>query len=107
MEVVAECGDGKSAISLIKREKPDLVFLDIQMPEMDGFGVVTALKEQMPLTVFVTAYDRYAMKAFEVHALDYLLKPVGQERLSEALGHARSSFSIRRRVPSNGECSTF
>ncbi len=92
LEIVAECGDGKSAIALIKREKPDLVFLDIQMPEVDGFGVVSALKEQMPLTIFVTAYDRYAMKAFEVHALDYLLKPVGKERLAEALDHARKQI---------------
>src|SRR5271165_525741 len=92
LEVVAECGDGKSAIALIKREKPDLVFLDIQMPEVDGFGVVTALKEHMPLTIFVTAYDRYAMKAFEVHALDYLLKPVGKDRLAEALDHARKQL---------------
>lgn len=92
LEIVAECGDGRSAISLIKREKPDLIFLDIQMPELDGFGVVTALKEQMPLTIFVTAYDSYAMKAFEVHALDYLLKPVGKERLAEALGHARKQL---------------
>jgi len=90
LEIVAECGDGKSAIAAIRREKPDLVFLDIQMPEVDGFGVVQALKDEfLPLTIFVTAYDRYAMKAFEVHALDYLLKPVGKERLSEALEHAR------------------
>jgi two-component system LytT family response regulator len=92
LEIVAECGDGKSAISTIKREKPDLVFLDIQMPEIDGFGVVSALREEMPLTIFVTAYDRYAMKAFEVHALDYLLKPVVKERLSEALDHARKQL---------------
>jgi two-component system LytT family response regulator len=92
LEVVAECGDGKSAISTIKREKPDLVFLDIQMPETDGFGVVSALREEMPLTIFITAYDRYAMKAFEVHALDYLLKPVVKERLSEALDHARKQL---------------
>jgi two-component system, LytTR family, response regulator len=106
LEVVAECGDGKSAIATIKREKPDLVFLDIQMPEIDGFGVVSALRDQaapetngaglngawMPLTVFVTAYDRYAMKAFEVHALDYLLKPVAKERLTEALDHARKQL---------------
>jgi len=106
LEIVAECGDGKSAIALIKREKPDLVFLDIQMPEIDGFGVVAALRDQatsstngaglngtwMPLTIFVTAYDRYAMKAFEVHALDYLLKPVAKDRLSEALGHARKQL---------------
>ena len=92
LEIVAECGDGKSAIALIKREKPDLVFLDIQMPETDGFGVVSTLRDEMPLTIFVTAYDRYAMKAFEVHALDYLLKPVVKERLSEALEHARKQL---------------
>lgn len=93
LEVVAEAGDGKSAIALIKREKPDLVFLDIQMPETDGFGVVSAIgPQQMPLTIFVTAYDRYAMKAFEVHALDYLLKPVVKERLDEALDHARKQL---------------
>lgn len=93
LEVVAECGDGRTAIALIKKEKPDLVFLDVQMPEVDGFGVVSALQgEQLPLTIFVTAYDRYAMKAFEVHALDYLLKPVGEERLSEALERARKQI---------------
>jgi two-component system LytT family response regulator len=92
LEIVAECGDGKSAISTIKREKPDLVFLDIQMPETDGFGVVSELRDEMPLTIFVTAYDRYAMKAFEVHALDYLLKPVVKERLAEALEHARKQL---------------
>src|SRR5271167_424005 len=95
LEIVAECGDGKSAIALVERENPDLVFLDIQMPEVDGFGVVEALEKQgkLPLTIFVTAYDRYAMRAFEVHALDYLLKPVGKERLSEALDHARKQLS--------------
>lgn len=94
LEIVAECGDGNSTIALIKREKPDLVFLDVQMPEVDGFGVVSALqRDHLPLTVFVTAYDRYAMKAFEVHALDYLLKPVGKERLSEALEHARKQLA--------------
>src|SRR5271157_3336964 len=94
VDIVAECGDGKSAIALIKREKPDLVFLDIQMPEVDGFGVIAALQPEhhLPLTIFVTAYDRYAMKAFEVHALDYLLKPVAKDRLSEALGHARKQL---------------
>ena len=87
LQIVAECGDGKSAIALIKQEKPDLVFLDVQMPEVDGFGVIAALQgEHVPLTIFVTAYDRYAMKAFEVHALDYLLKPVGKDRLSEVPG---------------------
>jgi len=89
LEIVAECGDGKSAIATIRRERPDLVFLDIQMPEVDGFGVVQQLRDDMPLTIFVTAYDRYAMKAFEVHALDYLLKPVGKERLTGAVERAR------------------
>lgn len=91
LQIVAECGDGRSAVAAILREKPDLVFLDVQMPEVDGFGVVEALQKQgsLPLTIFVTAYDRYAMRAFDVHALDYLLKPVNKERLSEALGHAR------------------
>jgi len=89
LEIVAECGDGKTAIATIQRERPDLVFLDIQMPEVDGFGVVYELRDEMPLTIFVTAYDRYAMKAFEVHALDYLLKPVGKERLQEAVTRAR------------------
>ena len=91
LDIVAECGDGKSAIAMILREQPDLVFLDIQMPEVDGFGVVEALQKQgrLPLSIFVTAYDRYAMRAFEVHALDYLLKPVSKDRLGEALDHAR------------------
>ena len=94
INIVAECGDGRSAIAAIPREKPDLVFLDIQMPEVDGFGVVEALQEQgtLPLTIFVTAYDRYAMRAFEVHALDYLLKPVNPERLKVALDHARKQL---------------
>ena len=92
LEIVAECGDGKSAMATIKREKPDLVFLDVQMPETDGFGVVSALRDQMPMTIFVTAYDQYAMKAFEVHALDYLLKPVAKARLSKALEHARKQL---------------
>ena len=88
LEIVAECGDGNSAIALIQSEEPDLVFLDIQMPEVDGFGVVEELQKQgnLPLTIFVTAYDRYAMRAFEVHALDYLLKPVNKERLRRGAG---------------------
>ncbi len=96
LEIVAECGDGKSAIATIERERPDLVFLDIQMPEVDGFGVVSELRDAMPLTIFVTAYDRYAMKAFEVHALDYLLKPVGKDRLKAAVDRARGQL---RRPP--------
>ena len=94
LEIVGECPDGSSAIAAIEREKPDLVFLDVQMPEVDGFGVVEALQKSgiLPLTIFVTAYDRYAMRAFEVHALDYLLKPVNKDRLGEALGHVRKQL---------------
>ena len=93
LEIVAECGDGNSAVAAILREKPDLVFLDIQMPGFDGFSVVKGVMEiEPPLFVFVTAYDRYAMRAFEVHALDYLLKPVNKERLGEALDHARKQL---------------
>jgi two-component system LytT family response regulator len=94
LEIVGECADGSSAIAAIEREKPDLVFLDVQMPEVDGFGVVEALQKSgiLPLTIFVTAYDSYAMRAFEVHAIDYLLKPVNKDRLGEALGHVRKQL---------------
>src|SRR5206468_5568151 len=71
IEIVGECADGHAALAAIKKESPDLAFLDVQMPELDGFGVVAGLKpEQMPAIIFVTAYDQYALKAFEVHALD-------------------------------------
>ena len=91
VQVVAECGDGREAITAIRRENPDLVFLDIQMPDLDGFGVISQLKGgHVPLIVFVTAFDEFAVKAFEVHALDYLLKPFDRERLKNAVAHARS-----------------
>jgi two-component system LytT family response regulator len=94
VEIVSECSDGRAAIAAVEREQPDLLFLDVQMPEVDGFGVVEALQKSgtLPLTIFVTAYDRYAMRAFDVHALDYLLKPVNKDRLSEALGRARAQL---------------
>ncbi len=76
IQVIGECSDGKEAIATIKREKPDLVFLDIQMPEKNGFEVIKSLNpEEAPTVIFVTAYDQYALQAFDVHALDYLLKP--------------------------------
>lgn len=88
--VVGECGDGKSAVSMIKEEVPDLVLLDIQLPELDGFVILEALPaSQLPAIVFVTAYDRFAVKAFEVHAVDYLLKPVEADRLNDALNRVR------------------
>lgn len=87
--IVAECGSGAEAIEAIREHRPDLVFLDIQMPGVDGFGVLEALGRDMPPVVFVTAFDAYAVRAFEVHALDYLLKPFKPARLREALARAR------------------
>ncbi len=90
VEIVGECAHGLDAVKAIEELAPDLVFLDIQMPELDGFGVVEAVgPERMPPTLFVTAYDQHALRAFEVHALDYLLKPFSPERFQQALGRAR------------------
>ena len=90
IEIVAECRDGKEALETIEAEKPDLVFLDIQMPEMDGFEVMENLElDDPPIIIFVTAFDEYALKAFDIHALDYLLKPFDRERFGEALSRAR------------------
>jgi two-component system LytT family response regulator len=89
-EVVGEAGDGAQAAQVIQRLKPDVVFLDVRMPEMDGFGVLAALPEDaLPLFIFVTAFDSYALRAFEVHAVDYVLKPFDRERLRQALSRAR------------------
>jgi two-component system LytT family response regulator len=90
VSVIGQCGDGESAIDAIRRTQPDLVFLDVQMPEMDGFRVVETIGvEQMPMTIFVTAFDRYALHAFDANAVDYLLKPFAADRLSRALARAR------------------
>jgi two-component system, LytTR family, response regulator len=87
--LVGECSNGLEAVEQIRKQKPDLVFLDIQMPELDGFGVVNALApESLPAIVFVTAYDRFALRAFEVHALDYLLKPFDRDRFQKTLARA-------------------
>jgi two-component system LytT family response regulator len=92
-EVVAEAGDGASAVETIEKFHPDLVFLDVQMPECTGFEVLEALEPgQRPLVIFVTAYDVYAVKAFDVHALDYLLKPVDRERFAAAVKRVRQSI---------------
>jgi two-component system LytT family response regulator len=96
VEVVGEAGGGEAALELIRRHSPDLVFLDIQMPEMDGFGVLERIEaERMPVIVFVTAFDRYALRAFEFHALDYLLKPFDDARFEKALAQAKRQIERR------------
>ncbi|MCK5149274.1 response regulator transcription factor [bacterium] len=90
LEIVGQAKNGLEAIEMITSLKPDLVFLDVQMPEVDGFGVISTLGvDKMPHVIFVTAYDQYALQAFEVNALDYLLKPFDQERFHLALQRAR------------------
>ena len=88
VEIVAECANGFEAVKRIGEQAPDLVFLDIQMPKLDGFEVLELL-DPTPAVIFCTAYDEYALQAFEVHAVDYLLKPFGRERLADALERAR------------------
>ena len=100
LELVAECPTGTEAIDAIGRLEPDLVFLDVQMPGASGFEVIEAIgPARMPLVVFVTAFDHYALRAFDVHALDYLLKPFDRQRFQEALVRARQHLER----PSNGD----
>ncbi len=90
VDVIGECGDGESAVGALREGKTDLVFLDVQMPAMDGFQVLTEVgANHMPVTIFVTAYDRYALRAFDANAIDYLLKPVGKDRFERALTRAK------------------
>jgi two-component system, LytTR family, response regulator len=96
-DVVGECDSGPAAVEVIRRDAPDLVFLDVQMPGLDGFGVVQQVGvDRMPMVVFVTAYDAHALRAFEVHALDYLLKPIDDERFARAVDRARQAVAERR-----------
>jgi two-component system LytT family response regulator len=91
IEVIAECRNGKEAVTAIREQSPDVVFLYIQMPEMDGFQVVEEVGAmRMPVTIFVTAYDKHALRAFEAHALDYLLKPFDHDRFNTALQRAKT-----------------
>ncbi|MEO8448217.1 MAG: LytTR family DNA-binding domain-containing protein [Gemmatimonadota bacterium] len=94
IEVVAECGDGRSAVTAIRERSPDLVLLDVQMPELDGFGVIDQVgPAEMPAVVFVTAYDQFALKAFEVSAVDYLLKPFDDARFHAAIARAKAAIT--------------
>ena len=90
IEIIGECGNGREAVTAIKNLNPELVFLDVQMPKMNGFEVVETIgAEKMPTVVFVTAYDEFALRAFEINALDYLLKPVDEERLSKTVNRIK------------------
>jgi DNA-binding LytR/AlgR family response regulator len=102
-EVVAEAADGLEALRLVPQLRPDLLLLDIAMPEVDGFDVAAHLPEPRPLIVFQTAYDEYALQAFEHEALDYVVKPVSRERLERALERARLRLAERRRQELSGE----
>jgi two-component system LytT family response regulator len=96
LEVIGECGNGFEAAEAIRRLQPDLVFLDVQMPGLDGFGVLEALSpDEIPAIVFVTAFDQYAVRAFEAQAVDYLMKPFSRERLEEAVRRVRELLKGR------------
>lgn len=88
IEVVGQADNGVDAVSIINRQKPDLLFLDIQIPQMNGFEVLSQISDP-PVVIFITAHDHYAIQAFEVHAVDYLMKPYSQERFDQAIEHAR------------------
>ncbi|MGK2287010.1 LytR/AlgR family response regulator transcription factor [Pedomonas sp. V897] len=103
VEIVDRCRNGREAIRSIKTHKPDLVFLDVQMPGFDGFGVIEGLMDiEPPLIVFVTAFDEFALKAFEAQALDYLLKPVDEARLAATLQRVRDRLAERRASDESG-----
>ena len=92
--IVGEAGNGEDAVALIENEHPALVFLDVQMPEMDGFGVIEAIgADRMPLVIFATAYDEYALQAFDVCALDYVTKPIDRDRFADALRRAKTRLA--------------
>ncbi len=97
VEILGECASGREAVAAIQSLHPDLVFLDVQMPELDGFAALAALSpEDLPLIIFVTAYDQYALRAFEVSALDYLLKPVDRERFAQTMQRAKARLHSAR-----------
>jgi two-component system LytT family response regulator/two-component system response regulator LytT len=99
VELVGQASNGGDALRMIEEERPDLVFLDVQMPGMDGFEVLKALRAPMPQVVFATAYDEYAIRAFEVGAVDYLLKPLARRRVEETVGRVRARLAAARPAP--------
>jgi two-component system LytT family response regulator len=104
VEVVAECSNGFEAVKTIGELAPDVVFLDVQMPKLDGFEVLELVAERPgPAVVFCTAYDEFALRAFEVHAVDYLLKPFGRERLAQAIARVRERRGAGTASPSPAE----
>ena len=98
VQVVAECANGFEAVKAVADLNPDLLFLDVQMPKLDGFEVLELLGRSVPV-VFTTAYDQYALRAFEVHAVDYLLKPFSEQRFAEALSRARARLAAKEELP--------
>src|SRR5215216_1356488 len=93
IEIVGECSNGTETVAMIRKHNPDVVFLDVQMPEMDGFAVLESIGvDQLPEIIFTTAYEQYAIRAFDLHALDYLLKPFDQARFKDAIKHAKERF---------------
>ena len=93
LEIIGEASNGSSTVDAIRKQKPDLVFLDVEMPNVSGFDVIEAIgAERMPFVIFVTAYDKYAIRAFDVHAVDYLLKPFDRDRFYQALAKARQQI---------------
>src|SRR4030095_6659837 len=98
--VIGECANGREAVNAVRRHAPALVFLDVQMPDLDGFGVLEEITtDQLPVIIFVTAYDQYAVRAFEFHALDYLLKPFDDERFEKTLEWAQAQLEQRQFPP--------
>jgi len=98
VEVLDECANGFEAVKAVAEQKPDLIFLDVQMPKLTGFDVLELIGNDIAV-IFVTAYDQHAMRAFEVHAVDYLLKPVGRERFDAALTRAKNRVSEKKPIP--------
>jgi two-component system LytT family response regulator len=96
LEILGECANGREAVAAVKKQRPDLLFLDIQMPELDGFQTLAQLAAPLPAVIFVTAFDEHAVKAFEIHALDYLLKPFKPARLKAAVAHAREKLAAKK-----------